>query len=161
MPNHLTIEAINPLAAEALDLLYAAAKEIRPLYDDFDPEAALPTNPPATPGSIYLIARLDGDPIGSIALRSHAPAIGEVRRMYVLPAYRRQQIASALLRAVEAQALELGYQILRLETGDRQRPAIAFYEHHGYQRIPAFGPYADDPTSICYEKVLAPQNTPE
>ena len=42
-----------------------------------------------------------------------------------------------------------------LETGNRQPEAIALNEAAGFQRIPAFGAYVDDPFSVCFEKSLA------
>ena len=44
--------------------------------------------------------------------------------------------------------------LLRLETGIHQREAIALYERMGFYRIPPFGPYFDDPVSLCYEKQI-------
>jgi putative acetyltransferase len=151
----LSIESVDPFHADAIYLLHEAAKEIRPLYDkDFDPNGEMPINMPAVPGSVYLIARMDGKPIGSAALRPYKNTIGEVIRMYVLPAYRRQQIARRLLEKVEVISVELGYRILRLETGNRQLSAMALYERSGYRRILAFGKYIGDPTSVCYEKEI-------
>jgi putative acetyltransferase len=31
---------------------------------------------------------------------------------------------------------------------------MALYESFGFRRIPPFGEYRDDPTSVCYEKPL-------
>jgi hypothetical protein len=44
-----------------------------------------------------------------------------------------------------------GYEWLRLETGNRQGPAISLYERYGFSRIEPFGCYVQDPTSVCYE----------
>jgi len=41
---------------------------------------------------------------------------------------------------------------MRLETGNRQLPAMALHESYGFVRIPPFGDYVNDPTSVCYEK---------
>jgi ribosomal protein S18 acetylase RimI-like enzyme len=41
-----------------------------------------------------------------------------------------------------------------LETGNRQVPAVRLYESSGFTRIPAFGIYANDPTSVCFAKTL-------
>ena len=49
----------------------------------------------------------------------------------------------------------MGYTVMRLETGNRQHPAMALYESFGFERIAPFGEYANDPTSVCYEKNLA------
>ena len=47
------------------------------------------------------------------------------------------------------------YKVMRLETGNRQQPAMALYESFGFERIAPFGEYANDPTSVCYEKYIA------
>jgi putative acetyltransferase len=43
---------------------------------------------------------------------------------------------------------------VRLETGIHQLAAIALYERAGFESIPPFGEYVDDPNSRFYEKVL-------
>jgi hypothetical protein len=49
--------------------------------------------------------------------------------------------------------------VLKLETGTEQPDAMAFYERHGYRRIPNFGHYAGSELSVCYERALdAPAN---
>ena len=47
-----------------------------------------------------------------------------------------------------------GVPLLRLETGIHQSEAIGLYERWGFQRIPPFPPYREDPLSRCYEKRL-------
>jgi ribosomal protein S18 acetylase RimI-like enzyme len=48
-----------------------------------------------------------------------------------------------------------GVGVLRLETGIHQVEAIGLYERFGFQRVRPFGPYRDDPLSLCFEKRLA------
>ncbi len=43
---------------------------------------------------------------------------------------------------------------IRLETGDRQPEAIKLYASSGFEPIPRFGPFVDDPRSLCFEKRL-------
>lgn len=151
----LHIEAVDPLHADALALLQQAAQEARDLYPElFGPDAPWPTNAPAVPGSLYLVAYRDGQAVGCGALRPLEPWVAEVRRMFVTRAARRGGVAAALLAALEAQAVAMGYRLLRLETGRRQAPAIALYERCGFRRIAPFGPYVGDPTSVCFEKPL-------
>ena len=45
----------------------------------------------------------------------------------------------AILAHLMTTARELGYQRLILETGNKQAPAIAFYETLGFRRIGPFG----------------------
>jgi len=44
---------------------------------------------------------------------------------------------------------------VRLETGDKQHAAIAFYRRRGFVVIPRFGAYRDSETSLCMEHRLA------
>jgi putative acetyltransferase len=152
----LRIEAVDPQGADALALLHAAALDARALYPElFAPEAPMPTNPPAAPGSIYLVGYADnGEPVGCAALRGLDSTTAEVRRVYVLKSRRGSGVAARLMARLEAEALKLGYTELKLETGIRQQPAMALYESLGYHRIAPFGPYAGDPTSVCFAKTL-------
>jgi putative acetyltransferase len=102
----------------------------------------------------FVVARLDGRPVGCGAVRVLEPGVGEVKRMYVRPTARRRGVAQAVLATLEATARETGMHTLRLETGTRQPEANALYEKQGYRSIPCFGEYLSDPFSVCYEKVL-------
>jgi len=75
--------------------------------------------------------------------------------MYVLKNVRRSGLAQRILVALEREAVRLRYKVMRLETGNRQQAAMAFYESYGFKRIAPFGQYANDPTSVCYEKHAA------
>jgi Acetyltransferase (GNAT) domain len=73
--------------------------------------------------------------------------------MYVLSSARRSGIGRALLVRLEEEADKLGYTLLKLQTGNRQLPAMALYESYGFIRIPPFGAYVNDPISVCYAKM--------
>lgn len=60
---------------------------------------------------------------------------GVVRRMRVDPAAQRRGYGTAVLERLEARARELGFERLVLDTTERQTPAMAFYEHHGYEEV--------------------------
>jgi GNAT superfamily N-acetyltransferase len=155
MPD-LRIEARDPLSPEALLLLHEAALEARRLYTDLiDSSAPTPTNQPLRPGDIYLIAFSGGSPVGCGALRKLDGRAAEVRRMYVLRQVRRTGIARGILVRLEEEASRLGYETLLLETGNRQHAAMSLYESYGFTRIPPFGPYVNDSTSVCYSKRVA------
>lgn len=149
------INPCDPQGDDALALLREAAIEARELYPELQVEGApWPTNPPLPPRGAYVLGYLDGMPVGCGALRPIDDRVVEVRRMYVLRIARRAGIARALLAHLEQVARELGYATMRLETGCRQRPAMALYESCGFMRIAPFGEYANDPTSVCYEKAV-------
>ncbi|HEX6269498.1 MAG TPA: GNAT family N-acetyltransferase [Anaerolineales bacterium] len=151
----LLIKEVDPQGPDALALLREAAVEARALYSEpHPPGAPWPANSPTQARGIYLVAYLDGKPVACGALRPLEKTVVEVRRMYVARHARRKGIARAILRELEAAAARFGYKTLRLETGYRQLPAMALYESYGFRRIEPFGEYANDPTSVCYEKAV-------
>jgi ribosomal protein S18 acetylase RimI-like enzyme len=78
----------------------------------------------------------------------------EIKRMYVRPAFRGRGLGRLMLDYLVEHARKRGLSVIRLETGIHQHEAIALYERNGFQSIPPFGPYTDDPLSRCYEKVV-------
>ena len=150
------IVPVDPQCDAALALLREAAIEARELYPELHVEGApWPTNPPLPPRGAYVLACLDGTPVGCGALRPIDDLCVEVRRMYVVRAARRTGIARAILVFLERVARDFGFEAMRLETGDRQQPAMALYESFGFKRIAPFGVHVNDPTSVCYEKLLS------
>lgn len=155
----LRIEAVDPQGEPALWLLREAAIDARALYPELHtPDAPWPTNPPATEGSVYLVGWRGDQPLACGALRPLEPGTAEVRRMYVHRDHRRQGLAREVLGRLVAEARRLGHHRLRLETGHNQAPAMALYEAVGFRRIPPFGEYARDPTSVCFELDLTPRS---
>ncbi|ANF96129.1 GNAT family N-acetyltransferase [Paenibacillus bovis] len=106
------------------------------------------------PASFMIAYDKEGLPVGCGAIRALDKHHTELKRFYVRSSHRRQGIASRLLQALEEQAREAGFQIIRLETGAAQPEAIAFYQRYGYEQIERFGIYVDDESSLCYEKKL-------
>lgn len=90
------------------------------------------------------------------ALQPLEPGIGEIKRMYVLPAERGRGLSRQILAAVEQLARDRGIHTLRLETGRYLPAALWLYTSSGYYEIPLYGHYVGHDTSICFEKVLAP-----
>ena len=149
----LQIQVVDPQGADALALLREAALEARELYPELhDPNTPLPTNPPTPPRSVYLLVYDGSRPIASGALRPIDEPTVEIRRMYVLKAYRRHGVARMILEALEKEAARLQYTSLRLETGNRQTTAMRSYETYGFVPIPPFSRYINDPISVYYEK---------
>lgn len=153
MSEAVRVLSADPQGAEALQLLREAAVEARQLYPGlFSPDSPWPTNPPVGERGAFLLAYLGEALAGCGALRMIDATTAEVRRMFVRGSARRAGIGRAVLAHLEWEARALGYSALRLETGIRQQPAMALYEAAGFKRIPPFGEYARDPTSVCFEK---------
>jgi len=103
---------------------------------------------------VFLLARVDGRPLGCGALRRIDTTTGEIKRMYVAPAARGTGLGRRLLDELERHACGLGLRRLVLETGTRQPQAIGLYRRAGFARIPCFGEYQHAPLSVCMAKAL-------
>lgn len=152
----LVIANVDPQGADALALLQEASLDARALYPElFTGVVRSATNGPLEERSVYVVAYVNSRPLACGALRPRSESTAEIRRMYVHRDYRRQGLARAVLQHLETEAVRLGYSRLVLETGYKQLPAMHLYEAHGFRQIEPFGEYADDPTSVCYERFLA------
>lgn len=128
-------------------------EEISALYGRLDGPALAPVDL-AGPDGDYLVARLDGEPVAGGGIRRLATGLAEIKRMYVTPAHRSRGIAGALLGALEARAVVLGYWAVRLDTGPLQPHALELYGRAGYTSI---DPYNDNPHATFWgEKRLGP-----
>jgi GNAT superfamily N-acetyltransferase len=152
------IETVSFDHADAERLRLAQRRELDARYGSDDHEPGTP--PSASDVPIFLMAR-DADGVAQACggLRPLpdsvlGPGSVEVKRMYVDPSARGSGIATAVLRALEDRARELGSSRLVLETGTMQPDAIRFYEREGYERIPLFGAYAGSQWSVCFARPI-------
>ena len=143
----LTLE--NPESADAQALMQRADAEAHARYPSSSVHGIATRDIAA-----FIIARVAGKAVACGAVRPLEPGIGEVKRMFVEPAFRCRGLARQILRKIEAVAQGLGFTALRLETGTTHPEAILLYESAGFLRISRFGEYTDDPFSVCFEKPL-------
>ncbi|MFF3467730.1 GNAT family N-acetyltransferase [Streptomyces sp. NPDC002619] len=94
------------------------------------------------PGGLLLLARVNGSPAGCVGIRALSPGVGEIKRMFVRPAFRGQGIGRSLLTAVEAEARKFGHTRLRLDTMEELIEARGLYAASGYIEI---APYTTNP----------------
>jgi putative acetyltransferase len=105
--------------------------------------------------AVHLVgARIDGRLVGVAGLERQEGGTGELKRFFVAPQYRGAGIADALIAALVEYAREHHIGRLRLETGDKQHAAIAFYRRHGFAVVARFGPYVNSATSVCMERAM-------
>lgn len=97
------------------------------------------------PGSYVcvLIAYVNQQLAGAIALRPLDDLRGEAKRLYVRPVFRGCGVASSLLRGIISAARELGYAKLYGDTLPSMSSALALYRRFGFHET---GPYSSDPT---------------
>jgi len=106
-------------------------------------------------GVAFFVTRCDGLPAGCGGLQVfEAEGYGEVKRMYVRPAFRGLGLAKLMLEHLTQYAQARGLTLLRLETGIYQTEALGLYQRMGFYLIPAFGEYQPDELSRFFEKQL-------
>jgi GNAT superfamily N-acetyltransferase len=104
----------------------------------------------------FLVAYADGRPVGCGAVRRLDPETAELKRMYVELSLRGCGIGRALLEGLEREARALGVRRVVLETGIRQKAAIALYSRTGYEATEPYGEYVlSSATSVCMGKIIA------
>ena len=135
----LDIAAESARSPDALRLVGLLSTELRARSDNEDDGAAgFSPADVETPGGAFLVARQNGVGVGCVALRPLDDGTAEIKRMFV----------------EETAAFVNGFHQLFLETGIRNPEAIRLYGRHGFQSVPRYGPYINDPRSICFAKDL-------
>jgi GNAT superfamily N-acetyltransferase len=121
---------------------YAASLGDDFYYGDFERELAGLPGKYAPPEGVLLIAKEEKEAVGCAALRKIGDGIGEMKRLYLRPAFRGKGAGRNLALAIIAEARKIGYGRLRLDTLPKLREAIGLYRSLGFQEIE---PYAYNP----------------
>lgn len=111
-------------------------------------------------GVDLFVARVGGEAAGCGGVQFFGNEYGELKRMYVRPAFRGLGLGKAILSYLVDYSAEQGMPVLRLETGIHQTEAISLYERFGFTRIPPFDEYWDDPLSLFMELRLDDASRP-
>ena len=119
---------------------YAAALGIDLSFQDFAAELAALPGKYAPPAGELLLARDEhAAPLGCVGLRPLGPdGCCEMKRLYVAPSGR----GRALVEAIIAEAIRIGYREMRLDTLPSMTEAIVLYRKAGFGPIE---PYYDTP----------------
>lgn len=152
--DNLMVSGESPHDKECLDLLAQLQTELSEKYPDELRGTPLIPEELTAAGAAFLVARRDGQPVGCGAIRPFEPGVAEVKRMFVVHEARGRGIGRVILEHLETFARNFGYRAVRLETGLKQPEAIGLYKSAGYHRAPCYGPYRENPMSVCFEKEL-------
>jgi GNAT superfamily N-acetyltransferase len=140
--SELDFRHVSAADGDGAALVAAMIEEVGALYGGLDLNApGMPTAGAADlgpPGGTFVVGYRDGQPVCGGGIKRLPDGSCEIKRMYVVPAARRQGVARALLRALEEAARGLGYRIARLDTGPLQPHARELYEAEGYVPIENF-----------------------
>lgn len=128
--------------AARLFTAYAAFLGIDLAFQGFQAELEAMPGKYAPPAGELLLARLDNEPVGCVALRPLADGCCEMKRLYVSPRGRGLGVGKALVSAIVLEAKRIGYREIRLDTLPSMAEAIALYEKAGFNAI---APYYETP----------------
>ncbi len=147
----VTIARERPDSADAVALITELETELDPLYPAASRHGYSVEKLIAQQVAFFVL-RSGGVPAGCGGIQLFGTEYGELKRMYVRPTFRGLGHGRRVLEHLAEYAGGLGVGLLRLETGIHQTAAIRLYERWGFQRIPPFGEYREDPLSIFFEK---------
>ena len=141
----LPCDPADPRAAAARAAYYAELAARFPAGFDPGPDTPQGLEEMRPPGGIFLLAEEGAALLGCVALRTLAPGVGEIKRLWVSPSARGMGLAGRLMQAVEDSARSFGHRTLRLDTNGTLTEALAFYRRRGWTEIPRYNdnPYAE------------------
>lgn len=142
----------------ALSVYHAAVDELNRRYEGSDEGRHLRVDELIPPHGLFLVARIDGHPVGGVGVRSISdPALllGEIKRLWVRPDRRRLGVGARLMTAAEDRARAIGLRQLYLETGYAQPEAVELYERSNWTSVKEYpaGAYSY-PQAYRFTKVL-------
>lgn len=150
----VSIEQVSPDSSDAVEL-------IRELDEHLDQQPYTPSSRHAFSVDkllreevVFFVARYKNQLAGCGGVKLFAKDYGEVKRMFVRPAFRGLGLGRKILDRLAEHAHAQNIDLLRLETGIYQTEAIALYEKYGFKRRAPFGKYREDPLSVYFEKSL-------
>ena len=138
--SHAQIEQTRALFVE-----YGKSLDFNLCFQSFDQELAGLPGEYAPPAGRLLLAEVDGQPAGCVALHALAGSreVCEMKRLYVRPGFRGHQLGLRLVSEVIAAARAIGYKKMRLDTVEPvMGHAVALYRRLGFREIP---PYRENP----------------
>lgn len=124
-------------------------------FQGFEEELATLPGRYALPGGRLLLARVDEQAAGCVALRPlKEVGMCEMKRLFVRPAYRGQGLGRLLATQIIHEATVMNYAVMRLDTLDTLDSAMRLYRQLGFQRCAPY--YANPlPGVVYWERALS------
>jgi len=134
----LVMEASDTPVSAELQRAYFA--EIARRYPGWSPELipSADSAEVAPPLGAWVVAYLDDQPVGCGGVKRLDDTSAELKRIYLAAGARGRGLGRRLLEQLEWHARELGYERLRLDTGDLQPEALGLFRSAGYEHIPDY-----------------------
>jgi putative acetyltransferase len=138
------VESSTQIAqARELFLEYAQSLGFSLCFQNFDQEHAGLPGDYAPPEGRLLLAECDGLLAGCVALHKLESSVCEMKRLYLRPQFRGQGFGRVLADRIIAEARDIGYQRMRLDTVEPvMKDAVAMYRKLGFRQV---APYRANP----------------
>ena len=152
----ITIDALDPAATDVQALVAASDA----FYDGLYPEESShleALDDLGNPNVLFFGCRVGGKlaASGAAKLMDDDGDYAEIKRVFVLDAYRGQGLSARVMNCLESELQRRGVKLLRLETGVLQPEALGLYRKLGYHERGPFGAYGADPLSVFMEKAVS------
>lgn len=122
-----------------LFLEYAQSLGFSLCFQGFDQELAELPGKYARPHGRLLLAQVNDQAAGCVALRPLSEVVCEMKRLFVRPAFRGLGLGRVLAERVITEARVVGYTHMRLDTvASSMADAVALYRRIGFVEIPAY-----------------------
>jgi putative acetyltransferase len=129
--------------AQARELFqeYEKSLGVNLCFQNFEQELAGLPGHYAPPDGRLLLAEYEAHLAGCVALHKWETGICEMKRLYLRPAFRGKGLGRGLAETIIAEAREIGYQRMRLDTIEPiMKDAVEMYRKLGFREIAPYRP---------------------
>ena len=127
--------------ARELFLEYAQSLGMNLCFQNFEQELAGLPGHYAPPSGRLLLAEYESQLAGCVALHEWEPSICEMKRLYLRSSFRGKGLGRVLAEAIIAEAQNIGYQHMRLDTIEPiMKDAVEMYRKLGFREIAPYRP---------------------
>ncbi len=132
--NIITVIANNDLVDKAVYLFKQYATELNEnlCFQDFNKELENPLQKYYDNNGVLLLALMNNEAVGCVALQQLGDGVCEMKRLFVLPQYRKYKIGKVLIAEILRAAVLAGYNTMKLDTLKRLTAAISLYQYYGF-----------------------------
>jgi GNAT superfamily N-acetyltransferase len=103
--------------------------------------------------NVFLVY-LDKKPVASGCFKKYNGTTVELKRMFVSPEARGLGLAQLIIKELETEAKNQGFQTMILETLYKQIEAIGLYQKMGFNIVDNYEPYVGLSNSVCMSKSI-------
>lgn len=130
---------------------YAAGTGLDLCFQNFEEElSTLPGKYAEPEGRLYLLFE-EGEGVACGALRPFGRDLGEMKRLYVRPPFRKRGHGTRLCDQLISAARAIGYRAIVLDTLRSMMEARSLYQKLGFVEIDSY--YANPLPDVCYMKL--------